>query len=73
MSGRVIEDGPWAEDGSVGQDEDEGYGDGEEDEAPDAKKLAVSRDGQWENGAGRCAVTGKKILGGTEGLRRVVV
>jgi len=32
-----------------------------------------SREGKWESGAGRCAVSGKRILGGTEGLRRVVV
>ncbi|KAJ4989079.1 pex2 pex12 amino terminal region [Stagonosporopsis vannaccii] len=32
-----------------------------------------SRVGRWESGAGRDAVTGRKVLGGTEGLRRVVV
>lgn len=32
-----------------------------------------SREGRWESGKGRCAVTGKKILGGTEVLRRVLV
>ncbi|KAH7055518.1 Pex12 amino terminal region-domain-containing protein [Macrophomina phaseolina] len=32
-----------------------------------------SREGRWENGRGRDAVTGRKVLGGTEGLRRVVV
>lgn len=32
-----------------------------------------SREGRWESGKGRCAVSGKRILGGTEGLRRVVV
>ena len=32
-----------------------------------------SREGKWESGAGRCAVTGMRILGGTGGLRRVVV
>jgi len=32
-----------------------------------------SREGRWESGKGRCAVTGKKVLGGTEGLRRVVM
>ncbi|ETS82405.1 hypothetical protein PFICI_04281 [Pestalotiopsis fici W106-1] len=29
--------------------------------------------GQWESGEGRCAVTGRKVLGGTEGLRRIMV
>jgi peroxin-12 len=33
--------------------------------------MAV-RDGAWEIGKGRCAVTGRRVLGGTEGLRRVV-
>lgn len=29
--------------------------------------------GRWESGEGRCAVTGRRVLGGTEGLRRVMV
>ena len=32
-----------------------------------------SREGRWESGRGRDAVTGQRVLGGTEGLRRVVV
>lgn len=32
-----------------------------------------SREGKWESGAGRCAITGRRVLGGTGGLRRVVV
>ncbi|KAK4181943.1 Pex12 amino terminal region-domain-containing protein [Triangularia setosa] len=28
---------------------------------------------KWESGEGRCAVTGRKVLGGVEGLRRVMV
>ena len=32
-----------------------------------------SREGRWESGKGRCAVTGRRILGGTGGLRRVMV
>jgi len=32
-----------------------------------------SRVGRWEDGKGRCAVTGRRVLGGTEGLRRVMV
>ncbi|KAF2871792.1 peroxisome assembly protein 12 [Massariosphaeria phaeospora] len=47
------------EDGEVG---DEGWGTEE-----------GSREGRWESGRGRDAVTGRRILGGTEGLRRVVV
>jgi len=29
--------------------------------------------GKWESGMGRCAVTGKRVLGGTEGLRRIMI
>ena len=32
-----------------------------------------SRVGRWESGKGRCAVTGRRLLGGTECLRRVMV
>lgn len=31
------------------------------------------RQGRWENGAGRDAVTGRRVLGGTSGLRRVMI
>ncbi|ESZ93844.1 hypothetical protein SBOR_5785 [Sclerotinia borealis F-4128] len=31
------------------------------------------REGKWENGAGRCAVSGRRVLGGVGGLRRVLV
>ncbi|KXJ95402.1 Pex12 amino terminal region-domain-containing protein [Microdochium bolleyi] len=34
---------------------------------------AGSREGKWESGKGRCAVTGRRLLGGTEGLRRIMV
>ena len=42
----------------------------EENEKPYKPK---SRQGQWESGKGRCAVTGRRALGGTGGLRRVLV
>ena len=32
-----------------------------------------SRRGKWESGQGRCAITGRRVLGGTDGLRRVMV
>ncbi len=35
-------------------------------------EVEGNREGKWESGHGRCAVTGRKLLGGTEGLRRVV-
>ncbi|KAL3474000.1 peroxisome biosynthesis protein (PAS10/Peroxin-12) [Aspergillus californicus] len=53
-------------------EEDLGDGDGgrneEESAAPPGKKH-----GKWESGKGRCPVTGRRVLGGTEGLRRVLI
>ena len=44
------------------------------DEKDKAKnKPRTSRLGQWESGKDRCAVTGRRVLGGTGGLRRVLV
>ena len=43
-------------------------GDHEKQEA-----FMVGKEGKWESGRGRCAVTGRKVLGGTEGLRRIMV
>lgn len=37
------------------------------------EKFMNGREGKWENGQGRCAVTGRRVLGGTEGLRRVMI
>lgn len=49
----------------------------EEDDSPDAdvqgSATTQSREGQWENGKGRCAVTGRRVLGGTGGIRRIMV
>jgi hypothetical protein len=28
---------------------------------------------RWESGKGRCAVTGRRVLGGTDGLRRLMI
>jgi peroxin-12 len=36
-------------------------------------EKSASREGKWENGKDRCAVTGRRVLGGTNGLRRVLV
>lgn len=51
--------------------------DDEEDEQAGAQTDAgevegTSREGKWESGRGRCAVTGRRVLGGADGLRRVV-
>ncbi|GIJ98034.1 ubiquitin-protein ligase peroxin 12 [Aspergillus viridinutans] len=59
--------------GAAWEDENEDSEDGAKDkeEAPEDKK--VSREGKWESGKGRCPVTGRRVLGGTEGLRRVLI
>lgn len=40
---------------------------------PMQESFMEDRDGKWESGQGRCAVTGRRVLGGTEGLRRIMV
>lgn len=42
-------------------------------ESPDEGERGQGREGKWESGKGRCAVTGRRVLGGTDGLRRVMV
>lgn len=37
------------------------------------EEFMKGREGKWESGIGRCAVSGRRVLGGTEGLRRVMV
>jgi len=37
------------------------------------EEFIKGKEGKWESGAGRCAVTGCKVLGGTDGLRRVMI
>jgi peroxin-12 len=40
---------------------------------PMQEAFMEGREGKWEGGKGRCAVTGRRVLGGTEGLRRIMV
>ncbi|KAI8632155.1 putative peroxisome biosynthesis protein (PAS10/Peroxin-12) [Xylariaceae sp. FL1651] len=40
---------------------------------PRQEEFMADRVGKWESGQGRCAVTGRRVLGGTEGLRRIMV
>ena len=47
----------------------EGRGSGEEIWGEEGEGK---REGRWESGKGRCAVTGRMVLGGVDGLRRVV-
>jgi peroxin-12 len=37
------------------------------------EEFMAGKEGKWENGKGRCAVSGRRVLGGTEGLRRVMI
>jgi peroxin-12 len=37
------------------------------------ESFMADKMGKWESGIGRCAVTGRRVLGGTEGLRRIMV
>ena len=63
MEGGSGTEGGWDEE----YDEEEG-GRGVKDE-----EKGGSREGKWESGKGRCAVTGRRLLAGTDGLRRVMV
>ncbi|KAG7119115.1 Peroxisome assembly protein 12 like [Verticillium longisporum] len=40
---------------------------------PKQEAFMEDKQARWESGAGRCAVTGRRVLGGTEGLRRIIV
>lgn len=40
---------------------------------PRQEAFMVGKEGKWESGATRCAVTGRRVLGATEGLRRIMV
>ncbi|KAI0429852.1 putative peroxisome biosynthesis protein (PAS10/Peroxin-12) [Xylaria sp. FL1042] len=40
---------------------------------PRQEDFMADKAGKWESGKGRCAVTGRRVLGGTEGLRRIMV
>jgi len=56
-----------------GEDDEEEDGRGENEKDGGKGSGRGSREGEWESGKGRCAVTGRRVLGGTEGLRRVMV
>lgn len=65
----------WDED-DFGVEDDDSEGDGDREggkEKGKEKRKSGSREGEWESGKGRCAVTGRRVLGGTDGLRRVMV
>lgn len=58
--------------------EEKGYllGEGEhegKESRRNGSSRGKSRYSRWESGKGRCAVTGRRVLGGTDGLRRVMI
>ena len=57
--------------------EGRGAGEWDEDEEDrtkhqDEENEGASQEGKWESGKGRCPITGRRVLGGTDGLRRIV-
>lgn len=42
-------------------------------EKQEAWMKGEGKEGRWESGEGRCAVTGKRVLGGVEGIRKIMV
>ncbi|KAI1611724.1 Pex12 amino terminal region-domain-containing protein [Exophiala viscosa] len=46
---------------------------GDEKQDQSQSKAPKSRERSWESGKDRCAVTGRRVLGGTSGLRRIMV
>ncbi|KAJ5980854.1 hypothetical protein N7481_008152 [Penicillium waksmanii] len=59
----------WEEEITGEDEEDEEKNDGRANEETGTRK----RGGKWESGKGRCPVTGRRVLGGTDGLRRVLI
>lgn len=59
--------------GAAWEDENEDNEDGAKSREEGSAEKKVSREGKWESGKGRCPVTGRRVLGGTEGLRRVLI
>lgn len=58
------------------ENEEKGHGEGEHEEKEswrNGSSRGKSRYSRWESGKGRCAVTGRRVLGGTDGLRRVIM
>ncbi|KAF3483320.1 peroxisome assembly protein 12 [Arthroderma uncinatum] len=58
--------------GAAWEDDDDNQ-DGGDEKNNRGEKDSKNREGNWENGKGRCPVTGRRVLGGTDGLRRVLV
>lgn len=59
--------------GAVWEDEDADEKTFDDQEEKDTSKEQKGRHGRWESGKGRCPITGRRVLSGTEGLRRVLI
>ena len=69
MEGKSGGDAAWDEDDDLVNENS----DGKENHQGSQAEKAGNREGRWESGKGRCAITGRRVLGGTDGLRRVMV
>ena len=70
--GRGIEGG-WDEEYEEAEEYEEEEEEGGGGNEGKYEEKGRSREGKWESGKGRCAVTGRRVLAGTDGLRRVMV
>lgn len=59
--------------GAAWEEEIMGDDDEQNSNETEGEKGSRKRGGKWESGKGRCPVTGRRVLGGTEGLRRVLI
>jgi peroxin-12 len=59
--------------GAAWEEEIMGDDDEKNSNETEGEKGSRKRGGKWESGKGRCPVTGRRVLGGTEGLRRVLI
>lgn len=82
-SGKFVQQGTWAS-GETAVPAGTGTGTGNGTDTGDADvndeyspfrpvRPGRTREGKWDCGEGRCAVTARRVLGGTDGLRRVMV
>ncbi|KAJ5650333.1 Peroxisome assembly protein 12 [Penicillium longicatenatum] len=59
--------------GAAWEEEIMGDDDEKNSNETEGEKGSRKRGGKWESGKGRCPITGRRVLGGTEGLRRVLI
>ena len=63
----------WGEDSEDQNEEDKGESPRGNANGAKSEEKPTSRYREWDSGKGRCPVTGRRLLGGTEGLRRIIV